>query len=105
MGKLHGLMIGLDICSTLHMDVTLEDLGWCQEQIAPACPGYLMALPTRNDPVPSYLTPSFRAPAALRERFGYRVDDRMWAFFQKLGVIDAEGKPTARFGDPRWVYV
>jgi ethanolamine ammonia-lyase large subunit len=27
MGKLHGLPIGLDICSTLHMDVSLEDLG------------------------------------------------------------------------------
>ncbi|MGB8717994.1 MAG: ethanolamine ammonia-lyase subunit EutB, partial [Desulfobacterales bacterium] len=32
MGKLHGLTIGLDICSTLHMDVTLEDLDWCQDQ-------------------------------------------------------------------------
>ncbi len=105
MGKLHGLMIGLDICSTLHMDVTLDDLGWCQEQIAPACPGYLMALPTRNDPMLSYLTTSFQDHVRLRERFGYRVDDRMWAFFQQLGVIDAQGQPTARFGDPRWVYV
>ncbi|MFL5347321.1 MAG: ethanolamine ammonia-lyase subunit EutB [Hyalangium sp.] len=105
MGKLHGLMIGLDICSTLHMDVTLEELGWCQEQIAPACPGYLMALPTRNDPMLSYLTTSFQDHVRLRERFGYRVDDRMWAFFQQLGVIDAQGRPTARFGDPRWVYV
>mgnify|MGYP000963280820 FL=1 len=26
MGKLHGLTIGLDICSTLHMDITLDDL-------------------------------------------------------------------------------
>jgi ethanolamine ammonia-lyase large subunit len=105
MGKLHGLMIGLDICSTLHMDVTLDDLGWCQDQIAPACPGYLMALPTRNDPMLSYLTTSFQDHVRLREKFGTRVDDRMWAFFQQLGVIDAQGRPTARFGDPRWVYV
>ncbi len=47
MGKLHGLTIGLDICSTLHMDVTLDDLNWCIEQIMPANPGYLMALPTK----------------------------------------------------------
>jgi ethanolamine ammonia-lyase large subunit len=105
MGKLHGLMIGLDICSTLHMDVTLDDLGWCQDQIAPACPGYLMALPTRNDPMLSYLTTAFQDHVRLREQFGTKVDDRMWAFFQQLGVIDAEGRPTARFGDPRWVYV
>ncbi len=26
MGKLHGLTIGLDVCSTLHMDVSLDDL-------------------------------------------------------------------------------
>jgi ethanolamine ammonia-lyase large subunit len=104
MGKLHGLMIGLDVCSTLHMDVTLDDLGWCLEQLAPACPGYLMALPTRNDPMLSYLTTAFQDHVRLRERFGTRVDDRMWAFFQELGVIDARGRPTARFGDPRWVY-
>jgi ethanolamine ammonia-lyase large subunit len=105
MGKLHGLMIGLDICSTLHMDVTLDDLGWCQDQIAPACPGYLMALPTRNDPMLSYLTTSFQDHVRLREKSGTRVDDRMWAFFQQIGVIDAQGRPTARFGDPRWVYL
>ena len=29
MGKLHGLCIGLDVCSTLHMDVSLDDLDWC----------------------------------------------------------------------------
>jgi ethanolamine ammonia-lyase large subunit len=51
MGKLHGLNLGLDICSTLHMPVTLDDLEWCQDQIAPANPAYLMALPTRNDPM------------------------------------------------------
>ena len=26
MGKLHGLAIGLDICTTLHMPVSLDDL-------------------------------------------------------------------------------
>jgi ethanolamine ammonia-lyase large subunit len=104
MGKLHGLMIGLDVCSTLHMDVTLDDLGWCQEQLAPASPGYLMALPTRNDPMLSYLTTAFQDHVRLRERFGLKVDDRMWAFFQQLGVIDAQGRPTKHFGDPRWVY-
>jgi ethanolamine ammonia-lyase large subunit len=38
MGKLHGLTIGLDICSTLHMEVTLDDLDWCIEQVMPANP-------------------------------------------------------------------
>jgi len=105
MGKLHGLAIGLDICSTLHMDVTLDDLDWCIEQVMPANPAYLMALPTRNDPMLSYLTTAFQDHVRVRERFGYKVDDRMWAFFTRLGVIDADGRPTPRFGDPRWVYL
>src|SRR6185295_1927922 len=105
MGKLHGLTIGLDICSTLHMEVTLDDLDWCIDQVMPANPAYLMALPTKNDPMLSYLTTAFQDHVRVRERFGYKVDDRMWAFFQKLGVIDAAGQPTARFGDPRWVYL
>jgi ethanolamine ammonia-lyase large subunit len=43
MGKLHGLCIGLDVCSTLHMDVSLDDLDYCLERVAPANPAYLMA--------------------------------------------------------------
>ncbi|MFZ6178488.1 ethanolamine ammonia-lyase subunit EutB [Nannocystis pusilla] len=106
MAKLHGLMIGLDVCATLHMDIGLDDLDWCLERIAPACPGYLMALPTKNDPMLGYLTTAFQDHVRLRERFGTRVDDRMWAFFrERLGVVDERGRPTARFGDPVWVYV
>ncbi len=105
MGKLHGLPIGLDICSTLHMDVDLADLDWCIEQVMPANPAYLMALPTKNDPMLSYLTTAFQDHVRIRERFGYRVDDAMWAFFQKLGVIGQDGRPTAHFGDPLWVYL
>jgi len=105
MGKLHGLTIGLDICSTLHMEVTLDDLDWCIDQVMPANPAYLMALPTKNDPMLSYLTTAFQDHVRVRERFAFKVDDRMWAFFQKLGVIDADGRPTAHFGDPRWVYL
>ncbi|WAS96978.1 ethanolamine ammonia-lyase subunit EutB [Nannocystis punicea] len=106
MAKLHGLMIGLDVCATLHMDIGLDDLDWCLERIAPACPGYLMALPTKNDPMLSYLTTAFQDHVRLRERFGTRVDDRMWAFFRdRLGVVDERGRPTARFGDPVWVYL
>ncbi|MGR3809346.1 ethanolamine ammonia-lyase subunit EutB [Jiulongibacter sp. NS-SX5] len=104
MGKLHGLTIGLDICSTLHMDVTLEELDWCIEQIMPANPAYLMALPTKNDPMLSYLTTAFHNHLKIREKFGYKINDDMWAFFKKLGVIDESGKPTEHFGDPIWVY-
>lgn len=104
MGKLHGLTIGLDVCSTLHMDVSLDDLTWCIDQIMPANPAYLMALPTKNDPMLSYLTTSFSDHVRIREKFGYKVNDAMWDFFKKLEVIDGTGRPTDHFGDPIWVY-
>lgn len=103
MGKLHGLCLGLDVCSTLHMDVSLDDLDWCLDRIMPANPAYLMALPTKIDPMLGYLTTGFQDHVRLREKFGYRVDDAAWKFFQRLGVIDDNGKPTDHFGDPVWV--
>jgi ethanolamine ammonia-lyase large subunit len=104
MGKLHGLMIGLDICTTLHMDVSLDDLDWCIDEIMPANPGYLMALPTKNDPMLSYLTTSFSDHLRIREKFGYKINDAMWAFFKQMEIIDENNKPSAHFGDPIWMY-
>lgn len=105
MGKLHGLPIGLDICSTLHMSIDLDDLDWCIDQIMPANPAYLMALPTKNDPMLSYLTTGYQDHVRIRAKFGYRVNDRMWRFFQELGVLDEQGKPGRHFGQPTWVYL
>jgi ethanolamine ammonia-lyase large subunit len=104
MGKLHGLTIGLDICSTLHMDITLDDLEWCIDQIMPVNPSYLMALPTKSDPMLSYLTTGFNDHVRIRSKFGYKVNDAMWKFFQKIGIIDGVGNITEHFGDPVWVY-
>lgn len=105
MGKLHGLCIGLDVCSTLHMDVSLDDLDWCLGEIMPANPAYLMALPTKIDPMLGYLTTGYQDHVRLREKFGFKVNDATWKFFQTLGVIDESGKPTEHFGDPLHVYL
>jgi ethanolamine ammonia-lyase large subunit len=105
MGKLHGLPIGLDICSTLHMSIDLDDLDWCIDRIMPANPAYLMALPTKNDPMLSYLTTGFQDHLRIRERFGYRVNDRMWRFFQEVDVLDGQGRPGPSFGRPNRVFL
>ena len=105
MGKLHGLPIGLDICSTLHMSVSLDDLDWCIEQIMPANPAYLMGLPTKNDPMLSYLTTAYQDHVRIRKNFGYKVADKMWDFFvNTLGVVNADGTPTQYFGNVKYVY-
>lgn len=105
MGKLHGLTIGLDVCSTLHMDVSLSDLDWCLEQVAPAAPAYLMALPTKIDPMLGYLTTGYQDHVRLRERFDLKVNDRMANFFASLGIVDQSGRPGPHFGDPLYVYL
>jgi ethanolamine ammonia-lyase large subunit len=106
MGKLHGLTIGLDVCSTLHMDVDLDDLEVCLDRVVAARPAYLMALPTRNDPMLGYLTTGFHDHLRLRAQTGLRVDDAMWRFFRDvLEVVDAQGQPTANFGEPLQVFL
>jgi ethanolamine ammonia-lyase large subunit len=52
-----------------------------------------------------YLTTGYQDHVRLREAFGYRVNDAMWTFFQRLGVIDPDGRPTEHFGDPLWVFL
>ncbi|WFU51292.1 ethanolamine ammonia-lyase [Sinorhizobium terangae] len=104
MGKLHGLTIGLDICTTLHMTVSLEDLDWCQDQIMPANPAYLIALPTKNDPMLSYLTTSFQDHVRVRDKFGFKVNDAMWDFYKRIGIVDENNGYTENYGDPLWVY-
>ena len=84
MGKLHGLTIGLDICSTLHMDIDLDDLDWCIEKVMPANPAYLMALPTKNDPMLSYLTTGFLRPHPCPRRVRVQSQRRDVAFFSVL---------------------
>ena len=105
MGKLHGLTIGLDICSTLHMDIDLDDLDWCMDQIMPANPAYLMALPTKNDPMLSYVTTAFQDHVRLRKKFGFKINDRMAAFFRFIGVLDSQDQPGPNFGRPERVYL
>jgi ethanolamine ammonia-lyase large subunit len=104
MGKLHGLTTGLDICATLHMDISLDDLNEAQDEIIKACPAYLMALPTKNDPMLSYLTTGFQDHVRLREKNNLRVNDVMWDFFKRIEIVDNDGNYTEHFGDPIWVY-
>ncbi|QRM57845.1 ethanolamine ammonia-lyase subunit EutB [Sinorhizobium sp. BG8] len=104
MGKLHGLTIGLDICTTLHMTVSLDDLDWCQDQIMPANPAYVIALPTKNDPMLSYLTTAFQDHVRIRDKFGFKVNDAMWDFYKQIGIVGEDNSYTSNYGDPLWVY-
>ena len=104
MGKLHGLVLGRT--SVPRCTWTGAGLTWTGAISAmPANPAYLIALPTKNDPMLSYLTTSFQDHVRLREKFGYKVNDAMWDFYKRIGIVDLRRtKITEHFGDPLWVY-
>ncbi len=96
MAKLHGLTMGLDVCSTFHMGIAPATLRRVTERLAErAAPAYLMAVAGNADPMLGYLTTSFREHPRLRRRLGRRMaspmDDRLTA----LGVLGVDGRPNA----------
>jgi ethanolamine ammonia-lyase large subunit len=40
----------------------------------------------------------------LRQKFGFKVDDGMWAFYKRLGIVGSDDRYTEHYGDPLWVY-
>ena len=93
MAKMHGLSMGLDVCSTFHMGIDPETLRRITTQITSrAAPAYLMAVAGNSDPMLGYLTTSFREHPNLRYRGDKRVTTRMHARLMELGVMDKTGE-------------
>ena len=93
MGKLHGLTMGLDVCSTFHMGVDPKLLGKVTEEIAAnAAPAYLMAVAGNADPMLGYLTTSFREHPRFRRKTGRKVSIAMQRRLIQLGVMNKSGE-------------
>jgi ethanolamine ammonia-lyase large subunit len=94
MAKLHGLTMGLDVCSTFHMGIEPAELHRLTGEIVEAsAPAYLMAVAGNADPMLGYLTTSFREHPALRRRAGRQISTPMQKRLSELGVFDARGLP------------
>jgi len=93
MAKLHGLTMGLDVCSTFHMGIDPNTLRHLTAQItAQAAPAYLMAVAGNSDPMLGYLTTAFREHPRLRRERGKGVTTRMQTRLVDLGVMDNAGE-------------
>jgi ethanolamine ammonia-lyase large subunit len=93
MAKLHGLTMGLDVCSTFHMGIEPEPLQALTEQIArEAAPAYLMAVAGNADPMLGYLTTSFREHPRLRRRLQKQVATSMQKRLAAMGVMNGAGE-------------
>ena len=105
MAKLHGLTMGLDVCSTFHMGVEPEALGQLTERIVrQAAPAYLMAVAGNTDPMLGYMTTSFREHPALRLQTGRQIATPMQKRLATLGVTDARGRLRTDAPRPESLY-
>jgi ethanolamine ammonia-lyase large subunit len=96
MAKLHGLTMGLDVCSTFHMGIEPAELRRLTESIVErAAPAYLMAVAGNADPMLGYMTTSFRQHPSLRRQTGRHVSSPMRKRLTELGVMDGRGLPRA----------
>ncbi len=93
MAKLHGLTMGLDVCSTFHMGIEPRALRQLTEQIVKqAAPAYLMAVAGNTDPMLGYMTTSFREHPRLRRLTGKRISTAMQGRLAALGVMNEQGE-------------
>ena len=105
MAKLHGLTMGLDVCSTFHMGIEPERLQALTEEIVvEAAPAYLMAVAGNADPMLGYLTTSFREHPRLRQRAHKQVATVMQKRLAALGVMNEAGKLAADRPDAAALY-
>src|SRR3954471_4455764 len=100
MAKLHGLTMGLDVCSTFHMGIEPERLQALTEQIVvEAAPAYLMAVAGNADPMLGYLTTSFREHPRLRHHAQKQVASPMQKRLMAMGVMNEAGELAAERPD------
>jgi ethanolamine ammonia-lyase large subunit len=105
MAKLHGLTMGLDVCSTFHMGIEPGALRQLTEQVVrEAAPAYLMAVAGNTDPMLGYLTTSFREHPRLRHLTGRKIRTPMHRRLAELGVMDGRGILSAEAGRAESLY-
>ena len=101
MGKMHGLAMGLDVCSTYHMGISPAVLDELTERIVLAGPAYLMAVAGKADPMLGYLTTESRCHPRLRNTCHKSMTAQWTRRLVELGITCAgDLAPVARaFGE------
>src|ERR1039457_3393285 len=95
MAKLHGITMGLDVCSTFHMGIDPAELQVLTGQIVKiAAPAYLMSVAGKADPMLGYLTTSYREHPRLRLAENKQISSAMLDRLFALGAIDSGGMAT-----------
>ncbi len=105
MAKLHGITMGLDVCSTFHMGIDPAELQTLTETVAHmAAPAYLMAVAGKADPMLGILTTSFREHPRVRRKTRKRIADAMSRRLLELGAVDADREADGAPGKTASLY-
>lgn len=95
MAKLHGITMGLDVCSTFHMGIAPSELqSLATSIVSMAAPTYLMAVAGNSDPMLGYLTTSYRDNPRLRKAVNRNISTAMQDQLTAIGALDAKGRAT-----------
>ncbi|HVI69947.1 MAG TPA: ethanolamine ammonia-lyase subunit EutB, partial [Pyrinomonadaceae bacterium] len=97
MAKLHGITMGLDVCTTFHMGIEPAELQTLTERIVvQAAPAYLMAVAGNADPMLGYMTTSFREHPRLRRQTGRQITSAMQKRLIELSAMTESGAVSGR---------
>lgn len=96
MARLHGLTIGLDICSSFRSGIAPTEFQQLTARITElACPDFLTATAGNADPLLEHLTTSFREHPRLRKALNRQITSAMQHRLAELGAINSQGEPAA----------
>ena len=92
MAKLHGITMGLDVCSTFHMGISPTDLEQLTVEIVDkGAPAFLMAVAGKADPMLGYLTTAMKEHPRIRKYFDKKIATPMFKRLNELNILDSEG--------------
>ena len=92
--------MGCDVCYTNHMLADQNDLENLAMMLTMANCNYIMGIPGGDDVMLMYQTTSYHDVAALRSLSGKKTIEPFAQRMQELGIFDADGRLTAKAGDP-----
>lgn len=100
MGKLLGLPMGMAPCYTNHVRADQNDQENAIMLLALAGATYYMGVPQNDDCMLAYQDTSYHDDVTLRELLNRRPTPEFERWCREMGLLDENGRLTARAGDP-----
>ena len=91
-GKLLGLPLGVDVCSTNHAEADQDDMDTLLTLLAAAGVTYVMGVPGADDVMLNYQSTSFHDALYVRALLGLKRGPEFEAWLARMGLSDGNGR-------------